>query len=51
MPNEPEPALERTIDGYWGVSGFLNELRRKVEAVLRDGKTAEIRVFIGERKT
>ena len=50
MPDNEQPALERLIDGFWGVDAFMSELRIRIQSELRDGKSPFIRVFITDRK-
>ena len=49
MPNDDKPALERLIDGFWGIDAFIDAIRERIEAELRDGKAPFIRVFINDR--
>ena len=49
MPNDDKPVLERLIDGFWGIDAFIDAIRERIEAELRDGKAPFIRVFINDR--
>ena len=49
-PPEDRPALERLIDGFWGVDAFIDAIRERIEAELRDGKAPFIRVYINDRQ-
>ena len=49
-PPEDRPALERLIDGFWGVDAFMSEIRTRIQSELRDGKSPFIRVYINDRQ-
>ena len=48
---EPDdgPALERLIDGFWGVDDFIDAIRNRIETELRNGKYPFVKVYINDR--
>ena len=49
MPNNEQPTLERLIDGFWGIDDFIDAIRSRIEAELKNGKSPFVRVFITDR--
>ena len=50
-PPEGPPTLERLVDGFWGIDGFIDLLRDRIESVLSGGKSADVKIYITERTT
>ena len=46
---DDKPTLERLIDGFWGIDDFIADIRSRIEAELRNGKSPFVRVFITDR--
>ena len=50
-PPEGPPTLERLIDGFWGIDAFIDQIRERIEAELKDGKSPFVRIYITDRET